>query len=153
MAKEEREKYEAEKHLYFEQPGSLVSPAGLLKVEGTWQSAVFRGVKIYHLEKFSDDAQAAPSLNKAKGVPGHIVKKLKTEHFEAQGKGDLYTSVGLGPTEGGQMALTVRSRHMGSFLNSKRTMHKVTCVDSGAIIVCYHTTVFSQDRCHTSGFD
>ncbi len=65
------------------------------------------------------------SCGKAKGVPQHIVKRLKREHFAMPGKGFSYNNVSLGPTAAGQMGLTVRSRNMAGFLNTKRRVHAV----------------------------
>ena len=43
VAEEERERFEKEKDSIFENKGSLHTPASLLKLEGKWKSAVFRG--------------------------------------------------------------------------------------------------------------
>lgn len=110
---------------------------GRLKLEGLFQSGLFRTSKAYRLVA-ADDADEL--VMRMKGVGYRIRESLREEHFEqGEAGGRFFCSYSLRPTPACEMTLRYDCRKETSCLNPKRSTTRV----GGGVVVVVVTPVFT----------
>lgn len=109
------------KHKIFEDPNSPETQCSKLKTEGVYKYGLFRCLKSYYLQPFSD---SEPEV-RCKGLARSVRAKMQAEDFTTQKTNRSFTSMHLAPTIGGEMSLQMRSKVMTSAINVKRYMCEV----------------------------
>ena len=114
-----REYFEATRRAVFVDDADDRTPAGKMKLEGVYDSGIFRTNKTYVLTRGSGAREV-----KCKGMSGQVRREMEEEQFmpavESLDREPIFSNWRLGGVKGGDLSMNVTSKRLPSRLNLKR---------------------------------